>query len=453
MKNVLLISYHFPPDAAVGAFRCQKFAKYLPAHGWIPHILTVKERHYHHLDPSRLSDVASARIVRTGSLPSPLSALLTVRSALWRALGRSDVARPNLEAVASTTRDERQQPAPGIRAAVRRLVLSLGRLPDDQIGWVPHAVSSGLRICRRQHIDAIVSTSPPHSAHLVGLLLKRMTGIRWVADFRDPWVGHPVKLLSQRTKLSDRIDARLERAVVLGADRVVLLTERMCISFLSRYPQQRQDKFSTIYNGFDADDFAAVGPVSPDPFFTLAHIGSLYHQRSPRGLLASIANLLQRGKIPRSDIRIVFMGETHDGQQPDVLGKSLGLTDLMQVSGPVSHRQALTGMRQADLLCLFVQGWSEQIPAKTFEYLAAGAPILAVAGEGAAADFVTKAGGIVVPDEPWAIEEAIHQQYLRYRAGFRPAALPSPWTREEVRPLDRHFLTGKLATLLEPSSS
>ncbi|MGH2599603.1 MAG: hypothetical protein ACRDJ9_09465, partial [Dehalococcoidia bacterium] len=125
------------------------------------------------------------------------------------------------------------------------------------------------------------------------------------------------------------------------------------------------------------------------------------------------------------------------------------LAGVVRTTGSLSHAEALTWMRRADLLCLFAQGQMEQIPAKAFEYLAAGAPILAVAGEGATTDLITKAGGTAVPDEPWAIEEAVHQHYLRYRAGARPAALPSPWTREEVRHLDRQRLAGRLAEVLD----
>lgn len=447
MKNVLLVSYHFPPDREVGAFRCQKFAKYLPEFGWTPHVLTVKERHYRHRDPTRLSDVAAVRITRTGMLPSPLSGLVAARAGVLRTFGRSVAVPDGPEAGAGTPALEPESPGTGLR----RLLVSLGRLPDDQIGWLPSAVASGLRICRRHDIRAIVSTSPPHTVHLVGLVLRRLTGIRWVADFRDPWVGNPGKPLSHRTVMSDRIDSRLERAVVRTADSVALLTERLRTSFLGRYPDEPANKFHSIYNGFDADDFSAVGAVSRNGAFTIAHVGSLYYRRSPRAFLTSVANLVGQGRIPRSDIRVVFVGTAGDGQQPDG-GQSLGLLDIVQMTGDVSHREALAWMCRADLLCLFAQDQAEQIPAKAFEYLATGSPILAVTGDGATADLITKAGGTVVCDEPWAIEDAVYRQYLKHRAAPRPPAVDRPWTREEVRPYDRRVLTGQLATLLDDTT-
>ncbi len=448
MKSVLLVSYHFPPDAAVGAFRCQKFAKYLPEHGWTPHVLTVQEHYHPRQDPTRLRDVARAQVHRTRMLPSPLTAMLSSRNALLRAVGRSDVLERRLEANARMTFDERDRPRRGLVDRIRRVVLSLGRLPDNQVGWVPPALIAGLRLRRRHSISAVLTSGPPHSAHLVGLYLKRLTRVRWIADLRDPWVGSPQVPLGLRSGLSDRVEARMERAVVRAADRVVLLTNRSCDSFRQRYPDQAPAKFVTITNGFDAEDFSSLSPVSAEPVFTVVHAGTLYYRRSPRALLSAIAHLVERGTIPKTDIQVVFAGDIADGHDVAELSASGPLAGVLRLTGRLSHAEALTWMRRADLLCLFAQGQMDQIPAKAFEYLAAGAPILAIAGEGATTDLITKAGGAAVSDEPWAIEEAVHQHYLRYRAGFRPAVAPAPWTRQEVRQFERRHLAGKLSTLL-----
>jgi len=448
MRSVLLVSYHFPPDAAVGGFRCQKFAKYLPEHGWTPHVLTVREHYHPRRDPSRLRDVARAHVHRTRMLPSPLTAMLSARNALLRAAGRSDLLARRLEANARMTFDQRDRPGEGLAARLRRFVLSLGRMPDNQVGWVPLALFASLRLRRRHSISTVLTSGPPHSAHLVGLYLKRLTRVGWIADLRDPWVGSPQVPLSLRSGLSDRVEARMERAVVRAADRVVLLTDRSRDSFRQRYPDQLPAKFVTITNGFDAEDFSSLSAVSPEPVFTVVHAGTLYYRRSPRALLTAIANLVERGTIPKTDIQVVFAGDIADGHDVADLTASGPLAGVVRLTGPLSHAEALTWMRRADLLCLFAQGQMDQIPAKAFEYLAAGAPILAIAGEGATTDLITKAGGGAVSDEPWAIEEAVHQHYLRYRAGFHPAVAPSPWMREEIRRFDRNLLAGTLATLL-----
>jgi glycosyltransferase involved in cell wall biosynthesis len=208
----------------------------------------------------------------------------------------------------------------------------------------------------------------------------------------------------------------------------------------------------TITNGFDGQDFAALPPIAPEPVFTVVYAGTLYYRRSPQALIAALGALVASGRIPRADIQVVFAGEIADGHDIAGLAASGPLAGVVRITGSLPHAEALAWMRRADLLCLFAQGQMEQIPAKAFEYLAAGAPILAVTGEGATSDLIVKAGGTAVPDEVWAIEEAVHQHYLRYRAGFRPAALASPWTREEIGHLDRQRLAGRLATVLERSA-
>jgi glycosyltransferase involved in cell wall biosynthesis len=448
MKNVLLVSYHFPPDAEVGGFRCQKFAKYLPRHGWTPHVLTVREHYHLRQDPGRLRDVGGVRVHRTRMLPGPLTAMLSARNALLRVTGRSDVLERRREANAALSFDQRDRSDDNLSARLRRLLLSSGRMPDSQVGWVPLALVAALRLRRRHTLHAVLTSGPPHSAHLVGLWLKRLTGIRWIADLRDPWVGSPQVPLGLRSDVSDRIEARMERAVVHAADRLVLLTDRSREAFRRRYPAQPSDKFVTITNGFDAEDFASLPPIRPEPAFTLVHAGTLYHRRSPRAFLTALANLVERGTIPRGDIQAIFAGEVADGHDVGRLTASGPLAGVVRVTGSLSHHEALAWMRRADLLCLFAQGQAEQIPAKAFEYLAAGPPILAITGEGATTDLITKTGGGAVPDEPWAIEEAVHQHYLHYRAGFRPATLVSPWARDEVRDLDRQHLTEQMAELL-----
>ena len=451
MKSVLLVTYHFPPDAEVGGFRCQKFAKYLPRHGWTPHVLTVREGYYPRHDPGRLRDVVHAQVHRTRKLPTPLTAALGVRNAVLRAAGRSDILERRLGANARTTFDQRERMEESLASRLRRYALSLNRMPDGQVGWVPPAVLAGLRLLRRHSIDAVLTSGPPHSTHLVGLWLKRLTGVPWIADLRDPWVGSPQVPLGLRSGLSDEVEARMERAVVRRADRLVVLTDRLRESFRQQYPQYRQAKFVTITNGFDAEDFASLPPIRPEPVFTVVHAGTLYYRRSPRALLTALTNLIERGRIPKADIQAVFAGEIADGHDIADLTASSPLSGLIRITGSLSHPDALSWIRRADLLCLFAQGQAEQIPAKSFEYLAAGPPILAITGEGATTDLITKAGGAAVPDEPWAIEEAVHQHYLHYRAGFRPATLATPWAREEMRHLDRQHLTGQLATLLEES--
>jgi glycosyltransferase involved in cell wall biosynthesis len=446
-RRVLLVSFHFPPDAGVGGLRCQKFAKYLPAYAWTPHVLTVRERYYPRVDPSRFRDVQNTAIWRTRAWPSPRIAALAVRAALLRALGRGNVTMERQEKHSRITLTERNRVRPGRWAALRRTLLSFASLPDDQVGWLAPGLAQALRVHRRERVEALVTSGPPHTAHLIGWWLKRLTGVRWIADFRDPWTWNEGKVRSTRSVLSDRTEAWMERRVVEAADHVVLVTDRLREEFAHAYEHVPAAKFTTIWNGFDADDFDDhIGRPTGGPF-TIAHVGSLYLRRSPAAFLTAVRDLIRQRRIPPEDLRILFAGEFADGCQVDGLVASLGLSRVAAVSEPVPHREAVGLMQRADLLLLSAQCPTYQVPAKTFEYLAAGPPILAIAEEGAAADLVRKTGGWVSADDPAMLAEVVHQAYLSHHSEreSRPA---QPWKRPGVQAYERRCLTGDLVELL-----
>jgi len=449
MRNVLLVSYHFPPDAAVGALRCQKFVKHLPEYGWAPHVLTVREKYYPRLDPSRLGDIRRAPVWRTSILPNPRIAALGFRARLYRALGRDHELQQKTEAATHITFEQKQRVEPGIWGLLRHTLISLCWLPDEHLGWLPPALIRGIQICRQHGIETLVTSSPPPTSHLIGLWLKRLMGVRWIADFRDPWTRNPARLDFSYVPLLHRLETAMERAVVIGADQIMLVNDRLRHLFERTYSDEPDAKFVTIWNGFDPDDFPSLGEVVRCEEFTLVHVGSLYYRRSPMAFLVAVANLIQEKKISVSEIRVIFIGEIGDGHQFEAFMAPLGLSAVVTSIGPVPYGEALAWMRRAHLLLLFAQDQPDQIPGKTFEYIATGTPVLAITEDGATADLVLKTGGQVSPDDPEMIKQAIYQCYLQSRSGTRGSVLVEPWTRAEVRPYDRRLLTGQLAALLE----
>src|SRR5262245_42563463 len=155
MKRILLIAYHFPPDSAVGALRPLKFAKYLPAYGWEPYILTVKPSYYEGLDASRLEEVPTpSRVFRTAMLPHPNTVYKDVKKSLYTAIGRKQEFRRTLLTPSSA-------PGPARRrfANIRGFLGSLLWIPpDDVLGWLPVAVLKGISLLRAHRITHIYTT-------------------------------------------------------------------------------------------------------------------------------------------------------------------------------------------------------------------------------------------------------------------------------------------------------
>ena len=393
-KKLLLISYHFPPDSAVGGLRAAKFARFLPESGFDTFVLTIKERYLEKPDPKRLKDVEGITTFRTMELP-------TVRTTY---LGLKRLLRPNLDISEFVQAGPVSVSSPGgaltgregLKRRLKRYFLSLFiSLPDDQRKWViPAAVRAVIEI-RRRGITHIMTSSPPHSVQLIGLVVKRLTGVFWVADFRDPWVETiECKPPSVRSSLSERIERWLENKTMRNADRVVTTTESFRRSLLERYPRLPAEKFVYIPNGIDTSQFAERTATEKYKTFTITYTGTIYEGRTPEPVFEAIRGLIRDGMIKRSEIRVRLVGHCGNICGKDTLSviKSYGMDDIVEVLRPVPYPDALAMLRRSHLLLLLAPSQPLAVPAKVYDYLGAGTDIIALTEEGATSDLIRETG-------------------------------------------------------------
>jgi glycosyltransferase involved in cell wall biosynthesis len=238
--------------------------------------------------------------------------------------------------------------------------------------------------------------------------LSRLWRRPWIADFRDPWARGPWR--DDRPALARSAAASLERLVVSRADAVLFTTRRLRDDVVAHGPAGLAARCHVVPNGCDPAEFDALAAAPPDDAFTLAHVGTLYGGRNPVPLLQAVASLRQRGGIDAASFRLRLIGPAAlPGVDLAERAGALGIADLVEIVPAMSRRDSLAAMRAASALVLLQPGHRLSVPAKTFEYLAAGRPVLALTGEGATADLVRASGcGVVVaPDDPAAIEAAV----------------------------------------------
>ncbi|MEW6318673.1 MAG: glycosyltransferase, partial [Pseudomonadota bacterium] len=265
-------------------------------------------------------------------------------------------------------------------------------LPDRWISWWGHGVLAGLKLIRRHKPSVLWSTFPIATAHLIALTLHRLTGLPWIADFRDPML-QPAHPASQRQR---RIYGWLEKQTLQRCRFAVFTTENAMHAYRARFPEIDPSRFHVIENGYDEDDFAAatngIVPVA-NARTTLLHSGILYDAgRNPEQFLAALAQLKAAGAIDGS-LRVVLRAP---GDIPGTIGKVRrhGLEDIVEVLPPVPYRDALHEMLSADGLLIF-QGtpYNNQIPAKIYEYFRSRKPILGlVDAAGETAGVLRRAG-------------------------------------------------------------
>jgi glycosyltransferase involved in cell wall biosynthesis len=274
----------------------------------------------------------------------------------------------------------------------KRWVHSIMVIPDSRRGFILPAVAEALpRI--RAGADLIYTSGPPHSVHLAGLALATLTGVRWVAEFRDPWTDNPEKSADVRSRFGDWILRGLERACLRRADRVVVVTEAARRLFAAKLDDRRARRILLVRNGVPASPGAAPATTPAGPY-RIVYPGSLGQKRDPRPFLDAVAALRRRGIVDAERLRVEFIGRCkwYYDVSVEQYAAGIGIADLVSVRDPVPHAECARIMRDADLLLLLAQEQPAQVPNKLYEYLAAGRPVLAFA-DGETAELMERFGG------------------------------------------------------------
>ncbi len=430
-RRVLVVAYYFPPSGGPGVQRVLKFVKYLREFGYEPIVLTVEEGAYPQHDEALASEIPSDIAVhRTRSIdPFGLYARLTGRS------------RKEAVMVGSVKREGGlvEKFASWIRANIF--------LPDARVGWVPFAVREGLRLHHAQPFDAILTSGPPHSVHLIGRGLKRKTGVSWVADFRDLWSDTNYSDALPASTYAKRRDERFEQSVLGEANHLVTVSP-FWRSVLLEKSGRKEDAISVVHNGFDEADFAdRPSKDSTASVFKLAHVGSLYASRNPLALWEALRQIREEGR--GEHLRVRLIGMVDESVRASIVEN--GLESIVEVVPYVSHSEAIDAMCGAAALLLVVEPFrndSGMITGKLYEYLAAGRPVVGIGPPvGDAADLLvsTTAGKMIGRDDAEGIR--LHLLTL-YQAWARGEKLRGA-TINEVQDYSRREQTGVLASIID----
>ena len=408
------MTLHFPPGGGGGVQRPLKFATHLPALGIETHVLAPDDPKWIHTDDE-----------------------LELPTQAW--VHRARYLGPKGRRPAEELHGRR-----GLDRASRQAQLAFRRLlvPDEHVSWNVTAIPAALRIARAEGIDAVITTSPPPSVHLVGASLKRALRIPWIADLRDSLLAHPHRRGDERAaaRAKEQTVALVAKLVARQADAVVAAADAIAEEARTLSPRGR---VVTIESGADFDDFAGL-PYTPTDRFRITHAGSFFGKRDPKPFLRAFA------AAGLDDAVIRFVGDFRSADRE--FAESLGLGDKLELIEYVPRRRSLELQRDSEVLLLLVPEAGGRgrgvLSGKVFEYLAAERPVLAVVPpDGAAAALVRELGaGIVAPpDDENAIRDAIVELHGRWRRGELGWTMLPPDVRDRI---SRRARVGELAALL-----
>jgi glycosyltransferase involved in cell wall biosynthesis len=321
-------------------------------------------------------------------------------------------------------------------------------LPDRWQSWIITGTRAGRRIVREQRPAALLSTFPIASAHAIGLRLHRATGLPWVADFRDPMAqdGYPTDPAVWRSY------ARIEKQVFAHADRITVTTQGTAEYYEARYGDKARQQLRVIENGFDPDAFPAESATrasaAPGAKMLLLHSGGIFPKdRDPEPFLKALARLQREGVVSEQTLLVRFRASGYEDRYQRMID-TLGLGKLVELAPPMPYNQAVEEMQLADALVLFqASTCNRQIPAKLYEYLYAGRPILGVTDPaGDTGRLLARVGvpGIALLENSDAIYAMLREKLPAIRARQYAVA-----DAAEVEKLSRRSRTAELAKVLD----
>jgi glycosyltransferase involved in cell wall biosynthesis len=429
MKRVLVIAYFFPPINNMGSQRILRFVRHLREFGWEPVVLTGRLTTGPFCDEKLLAKLPPDLDIHRVACPD--------LTEIWAKLTQGGSSKVPVVATKQSAPVKTQ----GLTTFLNRWVM----IPDKCFPWIRPAAAAGERLIREKNIAAIFSTADPLTDHLVALRLTRRTGVPWVAEFRDLWLGSPYFARSHPTPIHRAIHARLERRVVAGTKAIVCLSRGIQRYFTAAYPTCTT---RSIYNSFDPGEYPAASVPEPGKFSVL-YAGALYSSRSPGPFLAGWARFIARRQLAPDAAEFVIVGGSSDLDLA-AMTRQNGVESSVNLVGRVAHAEALRRMQAATVL-LAVQSPDDDVhlPGKLFEYVGARRPILAISRPCEVTEIIAdqQLGWAVEPDEV-AIAAKLDEIYAAWKAkGHDGLSLHT------VEQFAIRGTTGQLAGLFEEVSS
>ena len=368
-KKTLIITYYWPPAGGPGVQRWLKFVKYLPEFNIDPVVFIPENPNYPIIDESLTSEVSKDITIINHPIKEPYK---------WAGFFSNTSSKTISKGIIS---DEKEQ------SFIEKAMLYVRGnffIPDARIGWVKPSVSFLLDYIKKEGIETIITTGPPHSVHLIGLQIKQKLGVKWLADFRDPWttIGYHKQLrLTSASKAKHKL---LEKEVLNASDQIIVT------SFVTKKEFQgfTNKSIEVITNGYDDE---ATLEFQMDTKFTLSHIGSLLSKRNPEILWRVLSELVRDNESFSKDFQLNFIGSISEKVLKSI--KKYNLSNYIHEVGYVSHQEAIIYQKKSQVL-LLIEIDSEDtkciIPGKLFEYMISNRPIVAMGPKGSDVEKIIK---------------------------------------------------------------
>lgn len=426
-KKILIISYYWPPAGGPGVQRWLKFVKYLPEFGWEPTVFIPENPSYPIVDDTLEKNVSKdLKIIKTKIWePYQIAEFFGKDNKKFKA-GQFDVGKNQ-----------------NLKSRLSIWVRGNFFIPDARVFWVNPSVNYLKKYLKENHFDALVTTGPPHSVHLIGLNLKKeFPNLKWIADFRDPWTEISYYQHLKLTKFADQKHRNLEQKVFENADITLATSYADAENF-----KKKGANAVCITNGFDVENQEPrTENREPSTQFTLSYIGVLEQLRNPEVLWKVLNDLMKENEGFRKNFKLKFVGRIDDRILDKITNSELNSS--VKNLGYLSHSEANLEMQNSDLLLItnFPEDKSKGIiPGKIFEYLATKKQIISFGPKESDVKRIleeTHSGKHFSYDDYESLKAFILEKFNDWKSGNLSS------NTENIEQFSRKNLTKKLAEIL-----
>ncbi len=391
LLKVLIITYYWPPAGGSGVQRWLKFVKYLHTFGIESVVYTPKKSNYHREDRTLNSEIPKNTSILKRAVFDPADILF------WKRKAKNSDFNYSVGC---------------FWAFIRGNLF----VPDPKIFWITPSFKFLNKYINSNEIDVVISTGPPHSMHLIAQKLhKKNKGLKWIADFRDPWSKLYYTDDFHQLRFAKRKNKKLENSVLENADCVIAISQTLQKEF-----SLKAKRVELITNGFD-DEALYTLDENLDKKFTITYVGYLPKQSNPKLFFEVLGEICKENKEFKKDLQIRFAGEISDAIEYEVLINNIKKN--AKFIGYVSHKKALELQKKAVVLLLLIPNVKENegiVPGKIFEYLTSKRPILAIGPErGDLANILleTNAGKVIGYSNKIKLKSKVMSLYKQYKTG------------------------------------
>lgn len=419
--KILLISFHFPPEAPIAATRAPKFARYLLDAGHDVRVLCAQDPQPH---VAHELDIDPGRVLRT-----PWRDLRAIPGDVFDRLSPARKAAPASASAPAPVAPRPQPPQPAAPKAPRSALRShLSQFyesaicrPDGRIGWQPYAVKAARDLFKTWQPDLIYATCPPHSVAVIARSVAKLAGVPFVTEFRDRWASDAY---ADHPRWRQRLDRQQEAAVLSEAAGIVTVSPLWLDGYRERYGEAR---VAMAMNGFDPADYPLemdIAPALDRERIELLFAGALYPgRRDPRAIFQALALLGEDA----ARVNVTMLGKDLDPAR--VMAEEAGVAECLSLLPPEPHSAIIRRQYAADAL-LMLQ-WNDMrdagtVPGKLFECIGARRPIIATGWtRGVAGRMIAERKLGVIANDPPVLAEAIAGLLAQKRREGVIAPLPA----------------------------